>query len=401
MDLREIVQTDRILEKDYWVGLLTKNGVPKLNFPTGLIPSQDRDALRKQARQLLELLRDANAINEDFLENFSMPANSVSQFPLGSMQTLIEDFLASGSLITLPVEHFRRDAPGPIRWNRTLQSQIPLPNSRRRLVYPHFISSKKSLNDDFLISQIHAYCLAISFENIGWLYTSSRPNLNVPYLNVELFRHQIEKTLSQTFNDRDLTILKCLKSIIDWVANDSQASIQTYGTSHFDVIWEHLVDSIFGIKNKADYYPSTAWHTLEDASSHKNRSLMPDSIMLHQGKIFILDAKYYSYGITNNPDNLPGSADINKQITYGDFVGLKYGDRPLFNVFLLPGRTPSIFESQFYSSASWIEAPKPHQRVHAVIFDTTTALESYASGNTRHLKELLAQTVETASTSFS
>lgn len=396
MNLREIVQTDQVLLEDHWVGLFLKNGRPKLNFPTGLIPSQDRDGLRRQARQLLELLQDAHAFKEDCFEDYSN-TTSISQFPLRSMQTLIEDYLASGKLITLPVEHFQLDSPGQIQWNRTLQSQTPFPNARGRLVYPHLISSKRSLTDDFLISQVHAYCLAVSFDYLGWIYTNSQPDLNVPLLNVELFRYQIHKTLSQTFNDRDVAILSCLSSIIDWVANDAHTSTQTYGTSRFDFVWEYLIDSIFGINDKVEYYPSTAWNALSDSSSYKNRRLKPDSIMLHQGKTFILDAKYYPFGITKNPENLPGSADINKQITYGNFVALKYGGPPLFNVFLLPGKTPSIFEPQFYSSVSWIESPKPHQIVHAVIFDTTTALESYASGKTRHIKDLLAQTIESAS----
>jgi len=60
--------------------------------------------------------------------------------------------------------------------------------------------------------------------------------------------------------------------------------------------------------------------------------------MIYKDKIYVLDAKYYKYGQTGNADDLPGSADINNQITYGEYIA-RHSQIPnerLFNAFLLP-----------------------------------------------------------------
>ena len=53
---------------------------------------------------------------------------------------------------------------------------------------------------------------------------------------------------------------------------------------------------------------------------YSNSKLKPDSVMITNDHIYILDAKYYKYGQTKNPKDLPKSASINKQITYGEYV---------------------------------------------------------------------------------
>ena len=62
--------------------------------------------------------------------------------------------------------------------------------------------------------------------------------------------------------------------------------------------------------------------------------------MLHNNNIYILDAKYYKYGATKNPFDLPESASINKQITYGEYIDaqadLKNPDSVIYNAFLMP-----------------------------------------------------------------
>ena len=44
--------------------------------------------------------------------------------------------------------------------------------------------------------------------------------------------------------------------------------------------------------------------------------------MIYGDKYYVLDAKYYRYGVFPDlgPSALPHSSDINKQITYADFV---------------------------------------------------------------------------------
>ena len=40
-------------------------------------------------------------------------------------------------------------------------------------------------------------------------------------------------------------------------------------------------------------------------------------------KIFVLDSKYYRYGATKNPNHLPDSASVVKQLAYADYIDNK------------------------------------------------------------------------------
>ncbi|MFR5148306.1 MAG: hypothetical protein ACLTER_01140 [Ruminococcus sp.] len=39
-----------------------------------------------------------------------------------------------------------------------------------------------------------------------------------------------------------------------------------------------MIDKVFGIENKADYFPKTSWWI--DKTKHENASLEPDTIMI-------------------------------------------------------------------------------------------------------------------------
>ena len=60
--------------------------------------------------------------------------------------------------------------------------------------------------------------------------------------------------------------------------------------------------------------------------------------MIYNGKVYVLDAKLYSYGYSGNPDHLPNGPDINKQITYGEYIERAKGvpSANLYNAFIMP-----------------------------------------------------------------
>lgn len=99
-----------------------------------------------------------------------------------------------------------------------------------------------------------------------------------------------------------------------------------------------MIDKVFGIPEKVEYFPKTTWN-LENGKKYDNAFLEPDSIMLHDGKVYVLDAKYYKYGWSGAPGHLPESTSINKQITYGEYIAksekfLKEGQHPtVYNAF--------------------------------------------------------------------
>ena len=74
---------------------------------------------------------------------------------------------------------------------------------------------------------------------------------------------------------------------------------------------------VFGESNKDIYFPHAKWHIINREKTESS-ALEPDTVMKLNGKFYILDAKYYKFGITGLPMHLPATSSIQKQITYGD-----------------------------------------------------------------------------------
>lgn len=85
-----------------------------------------------------------------------------------------------------------------------------------------------------------------------------------------------------------------------------------YGTYRFEYVWEKMIDKVLGIENKADYFPKTTWYVNDNR--YNNASLEPDTIMLYGKDVYVLDAKYYKYGVTGKTWDLPEFTSINKQL---------------------------------------------------------------------------------------
>ena len=72
--------------------------------------------------------------------------------------------------------------------------------------------------------------------------------------------------------------------------------------------------------------------------------MRPDAIYKDNinNKLYILDAKYYKFGITKKRSDLPHTDSIQKQITYGDHIKTnseKYNNidpNSIYNAFILP-----------------------------------------------------------------
>ena len=109
-----------------------------------------------------------------------------------------------------------------------------------------------------------------------------------------------------------------------------------FGTTKFYAIWEKIIDRAFGIADKNRYFPKTQWE-LRYTKDKDNSSLQPDTIMIYDDKIYILDAKY---GV--NLKGLPQSSDITKQVAYGEYTAYiiksenSYDESNIYNAFLMP-----------------------------------------------------------------
>lgn len=184
---------------------------------------------------------------------------------------------------------------------------------------------------------------------------------------------------------------------------DEKTSERTFyfGTDDFDHVWEKLIDKAFGEKNKDRYFPRTRW--LLDFGKYKEKHpLMPDSIMIYNGKYYVLDAKCYRYGWTGIPDHLPNASSISKQVTYGEYLEKAHGigNDSLFNAFIMPynmqqnlfGLTEPI-GTIGEAVSDWKTNKLNYERIQGIVIDTRYLMYHY-TGNPIKGKVALADCIE-------
>jgi hypothetical protein len=178
-----------------------------------------------------------------------------------------------------------------------------------------------------------------AFEKFGWLWTSFTPKkpildcLKNPKYYVSILKNE----LSKTFNDKKKELFTACISVLEYKRNSKSQGFY-FGTTHFNTVWEGLIDNAYGIPqaDKKQYFPPARWNFVPALKTiGKENTLKPDTIMDNgDGSLFVLDAKYYSFEL--NPNNLPSAADINKQVRYGAYAQQIEKSKCIYNAFLIP-----------------------------------------------------------------
>jgi len=377
-------------EVDDFVGLRFVDGNPQVVFPRGFRLPDDEKLLRRDVFRLLAAIQKFSGRHEGERPKNDMGEQALS-FPVLSYQYIIKDYLAHGYYTEKETNYIV--APrGKINWKRTIQKEDPqLDNGN--IIYLDFIVSRNRINSNNLLTKIHEYCVYESFYKIGWLFISSdalpkKPSIK---LNRKLFLSVLRKELSRTFNDNKKRLFQCMINIISQEEESLDELPQvTFGVERFEYVWEGMINYVFGEDNREMYFPHAHWHIVSNHGfSVQSSELRPDTIAKVEDKIFILDAKYYKYGITRNPLHLPATDSIQKQITYGEFVksnGLADADN-IYSAFLMPynmgeGEQPYKFVS--VGTADWKpynEYTENYNYVIGILVDTRTLLETYAKHN--------------------
>lgn len=324
------------IESDVFVGIRKKEDHYEVNFPLGYHLGTDEKELRKDILSLMNVLARNTDKKESELHN-GINEDNVG-VPIQAYLFLIKDYFDRGYY--KEQETFYTVAKkGKINWGKTIKTQKPVMQDNE-VFYLDFIVKKNTINDDELITLAHKYCVYESFKNIGWLFTSFVPARPKTGLNIKMMIAVVTNKLQHTFKDQNKQLFRNMLMVLKQLDDDSKTEFM-FGTYRFEYVWEKMIDRIFGIPEKLDYFAKTKWN-LQKGNVYENSFLEPDSIMLCNGKIYVLDAKYYKYGWSGAPGHLPESASINKQITYGEYIATadkfrENGKAPeVYNAFIMP-----------------------------------------------------------------
>ncbi|MCR5218700.1 LlaJI family restriction endonuclease [Treponema sp.] len=406
--LKDACIYDAKLQGDEFVGLKYENGKVSVQFPLGYTKSEDEKEIRRDILNLISVLASFSDRKDSFIHASSAKDYS-NQFPIHAYMYLISDFMNKG-YYSESQALYKKSSSGKINWSRTIK-QIRPQLIDDSVIYLDFIRKRTNHNENELISQIHKYLVYESFSKIGWIFSSFMPQKGALAFNANLFRAVVKSKISQTFDEKELMLFQNMLLIIDYKDSTDEAKNFYFGTEHFESVWEGLIDSVFGQDDKEKFYPKCHWFIEGKGQANLNNdiykkySLRPDTIMItnrgkENQKIFILDSKYYKYGLSKIPYDLPGTGSIVKQFAYAEFIEREPEKIPhdvkkvldkkaIYNAFILPGQHDSPLQYFGYSHADYKnEHEKSYSKIYGFTYDIKTLMYKHIPKDKQMIDEL-------------
>jgi hypothetical protein len=371
INLRDKCKINTNYNEDNFVGVKATDGDITINFPIGYRLSKDDHELRRDVLLLFNVL--SQNVDKRISEILKSSENEQDvQFPLQAYIAVISDYISRGIF----KEHeyvYQSVNRGRINWKRTINSQQAYEDNGN-IFYLKHVSKVNSHKDSELITLVHEYIVHDSFMKIGWLFNSGFTRKPTIKFNQRIFTSAIYRKLQHTYNDKDKLLLHNMLRIIDHLGDTKSSLNFKFGTYRFEYVWEKMIDRVFGVENKSHYFPYTMWNIKGVVNT--NTSLEPDTIMLQDGDVYVLDAKYYKFGLTRKVIDLPETSSIHKQITYGEYIYKTKLDskvNTVYSAFVLPWASNNI-ETDLYdvigeAVSLWKSNSIPYQRVVGVLMD--------------------------------
>lgn len=334
--LRERCHINTNEEGDRFVGVKADTEDAVVYFPVGYQLPDDEIDLKRDVLHLFQVLAEFTDVSDKVLAMKKFEAPQSVDFPINAYLEIINNYMENGYYMENdPV--FKTSDRGNIDWARTIQRQPALIQANLTPIYTQYTVRQSAPNENKEITRIHTHCVYESFDKLGWLFTPYTPPKPAGAMDAKRFIAILNDKLGDTNLDKDKRLFRAMLDLLKYIDEKTSEKQFYFGTDYFEGVWERLIDRVFGIRNKQDYFPRTRW-LLSHGKYKEKYPLEPDSIMIYDGKIYVLDAKYYRYGITGNPNHLPDSSSINKQITYAEYIysQRQVPDASLFNAFLMP-----------------------------------------------------------------
>lgn len=400
----------------------------RIFFPLGYFTDEealhqiDENELRECIINLFSVLSDETLIKDHYDSSISTLENEpdLSNFPMVSYLNVIRNYFDYG-YITEKEIFYKKGAHGKVSWGRTIKTVRPIiTEDEENLVYLEPIARKVNYNENCLISLVHKYCVHDALSRLGFLFGIEPTDEPVLDFDYDLFCNAINSKLAKTFNDRELHLLSDLARIVEYLAehsiNDGDDSKEFYyGVNKFAPVWEGLVNQIFGTisadEKRANYNPSLKFvaecaptpnpdgvayqEEVDRDAEYKRSTLRPDTIMICDEDTFVLDSKYYRYGMTGAKSHLPGAESVCKQMAYAEYVKKNNHADNVYNAFVMPycadagkwNETNAEFgvNGLFgmsrigYIYGDWKNREQGYHKIHCILLDMKSVMRNYAS----------------------
>lgn len=319
------------------MGIKIKNENIEFLLPVTFRENCDEKELKKDLLKFLASLEYSSVHNNGNISEGGSSDKS-QNWPVASFLWIINDYLENGIYYNRE-KNYANDNKGRIVWKRTLKRSPIL--SGGNIIYSDFVTSRMTSVENE-ISQIYRICLKIAVDCVGWAFNFNFPvEINRKKSRQEML-HLLKREYASTFDDVKKLRFKHMIAILKNIDDDSMTSSKyIYTINNYYYVFETMVDKLFkGITGsvKKKFNPKGSWF-LNGMELMDSSPMRPDTIYMRSNNdVFILDAKMYRYGATCDVRDLPTTASIQKQVTYGNhiFNNILNQDGNVNNAFILP-----------------------------------------------------------------
>ena len=390
-------------EDDSFVGLKIKGNAIEFFYPKAYHFDYDPKFIKNEIVAILKTISLAKTKERNQVDVFT-ERDSDTDFALDSYLWVIRDFLANGYYINRE-KAFKHNQKGKINWKRTLNNN-PIVSKSGQIIYNDVVVETKN-NIDNLLVEIHRHCIKKSIDYIGWIF-----NINSNFIQTKPFNDDVKRQyisalsteLAHTFEDAKKVRLTHMKNVIQGLDAKLEGKDFVYGVDTYDYVFEKMIDYIFSNEDVTSFYPKGQWYLVKNAFKPINSSdLRPDTILSNGEDVYILDSKFYRFGITGNDKHLPETTSIQKQIVYGDFINahLSAKYKRVYNAFLIPfDRLDNPFNSNadlFYVGYARTDsnlAKKSYESVHTFLIDLKHVINCWNNGNHQSDRDTLINEIQ-------
>lgn len=390
-----------------FVGIKIKNDVVDLYYPESFNIAEVSDIknFRNDALAIIKSINLAQTMSKADKSSIDEISNN-KNFTLLSYMWLIRDYLNNGFYVNTE-KNYSQNKKGKVNWKRTLDTQPIISNGN--FIYDKIVVEAKNEIDD-IITEAHRYCIYLSYKRIGWLFGLNERSIQIAKVNdaiINKYIKSVKSELKTTFEDLKRLRLNHMLKTLNGCDNESNLVKEySYGVDSYFYVYERMIDSLFGnVADIKNYNPIGEWNLTRITQKFPSSNLRPDTIFIREKidsntkqkvKIaYIIDSKYYRFGTTFNPNDLPTTTSIQKQITYAEELINNHGVKNVWNAFILPFNKESNkakkmlkvdecsnLEYLGFASSSWNNSEgKDHNKIHTFLIDLKHVAMNYAYGS--------------------
>ena len=319
------------------------------------------------------------------------------EFVFDSYIWILKDYLTNG----FPFRFEKKQAiggTGKICWKQTIQKLKP-EVSNTNVVYLNIFREKNCAENDVVV-EAYRYCLSESIRYAGWLFLLEKYPDEIwefTELKKDEYLYEVKKRMDSTFEEvRKIRLLHMSNIIRSSSVGITNRTVE-YGVDRFDHVFEEVINQLFGKGvDTSDYYPGADYHLLDPPGSFPSSKLRPDTIMIDDETVYILDSKFYRYGVTNSRSDLPPSNSIQKQMTYAEYVKQKCPYfKHIFNAFIIPTKNKeSKAKWCGYAQSEWKNNDEEYQKIHIILVDLRSVMISWMRNDESYLKRQLMELID-------